>query len=115
MANNSDTLARMVGAAICERRKTLGMTQEELAEKVGIGQQSLSRIEQGRTAPRFERLQMFADALNCRIVDLFSPPYSTAHSCAVSLAEMLEPLDKAKREFVYNHISQLVRFLQLPM
>lgn len=112
MDTNSDTLTRMVGMVICQRRKSLGMTQEELAEKVGIGQQSLSRIEQGRTAPRFERLPIFANALDCRVVDLFTLPHLSVRHCADALAYMLAPLDAEQREFVHTQISQLVQFLQ---
>ena len=58
------------GAIVSERRKLLSMSQETLAERVGISQESLSRMEKGFIAPRFERLQLFADALGCSISDL---------------------------------------------
>lgn len=37
----------MVGKRIMERRKKLGLTQAELADKVGISRNSMSRIECG--------------------------------------------------------------------
>lgn len=51
MKERPNSLTQIVGQAIFQRRRALGMSQEELAEKVGIGQQSLSRMEQGKTAP----------------------------------------------------------------
>nr|WP_246388093.1 helix-turn-helix transcriptional regulator [Desulfovibrio intestinalis] len=105
-------MTQTVGQAICLRRKALAMSQEELAEKVGIGQQSLSRMEQGKIAPKFERLQLFADALQCRVVDLFLAPESSADACAESLASLLRPLSEEQRSFIHLQTTQLVRFLQ---
>ena len=106
-----NSLTQTVGLAICLRRKALAMSQEELAEKVGIGQQSLSRMEQGKIAPKFERLQLFAEALDCRVIDLFSAPEASADSCAESLASLLRPLSEEQRSFVHLQATQLVRFL----
>ncbi len=50
-------LTKIFGNNIRKRRKGLYLTQVELAERLGIGQQSLSRIERGVTAPKFERLE----------------------------------------------------------
>lgn len=52
------------------------MTQEALAETLGISQESLCRMEKGLIAPRFERLFDFARALDCSIADLFAEPKS---------------------------------------
>ncbi|MBB5143707.1 helix-turn-helix domain-containing protein [Desulfovibrio intestinalis] len=112
MKERSNSLTQTVGQAICLRRKALAMSQEELAEKVGIGQQSLSRMEQGKIAPKFERLQLFADALQCRVVDLFLAPESSADACAESLASLLRPLSEEQRSFIHLQTTQLVRFLQ---
>lgn len=47
-----------------ERRQELGLTQEELAEKSGVGQSSINRIESGDTPnPRLHTIQAIADAL----------------------------------------------------
>ena len=35
------------GARIVDRRKALGLSQDELAHRIGIGRQSLSAIENG--------------------------------------------------------------------
>ncbi len=40
-------LTKIFGNNIRKRRKGLYLTQVELAERLGIGQQSLSRIERG--------------------------------------------------------------------
>ena len=64
-------LAAIVGANIAARRKLLGWNQAEFAEKMGIGADSLSRIERGFIAPRFQRLEQLAEILECSVADLF--------------------------------------------
>lgn len=69
-------VTRLFGAQIAAQRKAKGMTQETLAETLGISQESLCRMEKGLIVPRFERLFDFARALDCSIADLFAEPKS---------------------------------------
>ena len=64
-------LARIVGANICARRKLKNLTQASFAEQLGIGADSLSRIERGLAAPRFNTLERMAELLDCSVADLF--------------------------------------------
>ena len=50
MTKAPSPLTLAVGANIQQKRKLRGLTQEKLAEMVGIGQQSLSRMEKGQLA-----------------------------------------------------------------
>ena len=90
----------LFGATVSEKRKLLGISQETLAERVGISQESLSRMEKGFIAPRFERLQLFADALMCSISDLFRGQ-SEAGEWAAAMEKIISPLsDRDQREVV---------------
>ena len=64
-------LAAIVGANIQMFRESRGWKQAELAKKLNIGADSLSRVEHGFTAPRFERLARIADILGCHVAELF--------------------------------------------
>jgi transcriptional regulator with XRE-family HTH domain len=60
-----------LGQLIRERRAELGMTQEELAERIGKGQNYLSHVERGRIQrPGREIMRAIADALDLPMVDL---------------------------------------------
>jgi len=48
MQVNESELHRLVGDTIRKRRKLIGMTQTELAEKVGLLRTSITNIEAGR-------------------------------------------------------------------
>ncbi len=51
-------------------RKLNDMTQEELAEKVGISRQALSKWESGETLPDLERCRSLAEIFGVTIDDL---------------------------------------------
>lgn len=93
-------VAQVFGAIIAEKRKLLGISQEVLSEQVGISQESLSRMEKGLIAPRFERLQAFADALQCSIADLFREQGDTSERAA-TIEKIIAPLpDGAQKEII---------------
>jgi len=45
-----------------------GLTQEQLAEKIGSGQNRVSAWERGATSPNLSTLELIAAALGCRFV-----------------------------------------------
>ncbi len=48
---------------VMDLRNTLGLTQAQLAERCGMSQADISRIERGSTNPTARTLQRIADAL----------------------------------------------------
>ena len=65
-------IKEQLGKRICELRKQMNISQEELAEKLDISQRSLSKIETGRNYPQPETIEKIAKALNVNINHLFS-------------------------------------------
>ena len=63
----SPTPRTYIAQRILEIRKEKGIMQSELAEKVGISQQHLSRIERGEYAVRIDILERLAAVMNCRL------------------------------------------------
>lgn len=49
------------------KRKEAGMTQFQLAVKVGISPQSINKIENGVSIPKHETIKKLAAVLNCDI------------------------------------------------
>jgi transcriptional regulator with XRE-family HTH domain len=62
---NNEQERKRIGAEITARRMEIGMTQMELAEKTGIQQSHISRIEAGRYSVRFDTLQQIAEFPGC--------------------------------------------------
>ena len=47
---------KQVGRRIKERREALGLTQEELAERVDVAPHFISTIERGIAFPRYDKM-----------------------------------------------------------
>ena len=54
-----------------EHRKRMGMTQEELARRVGVSRQSIISIEQGKYIPSLPLALKFRQLFQCSTDDLF--------------------------------------------
>lgn len=65
------TLKQDLGQRIQKLRKDKKITQEQLAEMVGIDPKNISRIEKGNNYPTAENLTFIAKALNVDIYELF--------------------------------------------
>ena len=59
-----------IGAFISEMRKEQGMTQEQLAEKLGVSQKSISRWENGKTMPDLSLYAPLCEALDIQVSEL---------------------------------------------
>ncbi|MBE6466469.1 helix-turn-helix domain-containing protein [Denitrobacterium detoxificans] len=54
-----------IGANIQATRQAKGLTQERLAEVVGVSRQTVAKWESGETSPDLEHAAALADALGC--------------------------------------------------
>ncbi len=61
----------ILGKRIAELRSKKGLTQEQLAERVGYSTNHISKLELARTNPSFELLIKISSALNIELKDLF--------------------------------------------
>jgi len=61
----------LLGARIKELRRIRELSQEELAEQIGVEPQHLSRIESGRSYPSIDRLEKISTALKVPLKDFF--------------------------------------------
>lgn len=59
--------------AILQARMKKGMTQNQIAKKMGTTQSSIARVESGRSHPTIPYLQRLADALDMRLEIRFLP------------------------------------------
>ena len=60
----------MFGENLIELRKLHNMSQEELAELIGISRQTLSKYETGESLPDIEKCKMIADVFGVLLDDL---------------------------------------------
>lgn len=65
MPSSDYRLARKVGAKIRARREKLGLTQAQLAAKMGTNGQAISKVELGERGLTIVSLYDFARVLKC--------------------------------------------------
>lgn len=61
---------KKIGRRVADARKQAGMTQELLAEKLGVSPSTISRLETGTTMVSLEQLYHIATTLNVGLQDL---------------------------------------------
>ena len=89
-------------------RKTRGMTQEQLAEKLGVQRATVSNYEIGRRSPHIKELERIASALGVSL-EYFGVGGNEVHDL-IARAQMIfenpdiEPQEKAN---VYKEIMRL--------
>lgn len=57
-----------LGEKLRRLRKSQGLTQGELAEKVGVGINTIVRYETGKNSPKMELLELITKELGVKIV-----------------------------------------------
>ena len=67
-----ENICNILATNIQTYRKKSGMTQEELANKLGVSFQAVSKWENAKSLPDILFLPVLADLFNCNIDELFS-------------------------------------------
>jgi transcriptional regulator with XRE-family HTH domain len=75
-------------------RKQKGLSQVELADKIGISQQTISKYERGLLEPDFGTLNFLADFFNVSIDDLLGRDVPSQHVNDEEALEFLDELHK---------------------
>ena len=89
-----------IGASIRKARDDHGLTQEKLAEKVGISRSSLTNIEIGRQRVQVHLLYRIADALECEPASLLPK----RDGSSPTLAHVMATAPKTTRDWMQQVI-----------
>lgn len=73
-------LARAVALAVIGHRVTHHLTQTQLAEKLGVRQPQVARLEMGEHTPSLEMLQRLARTLGLRFIVEVAPAGAPEHA-----------------------------------
>ena len=74
------------GETLLDLRKRKGLTQEELAAKLYVTRQAVSRWERGEVTPGIDMLKLIANVLNEPVAHLLDWPEHYCESCGMMLA-----------------------------
>mgnify|MGYP002673929967 FL=1 len=59
-----------IGSYIAQKRRTRNLTQEQLAEKLGVSNKAISKWENGKCMPDYSIIQTLCDALGVTLPEL---------------------------------------------
>ncbi|MDR0454614.1 MAG: helix-turn-helix transcriptional regulator [Deferribacteraceae bacterium] len=106
---NENELIKAVGGRIAQMRRKRKMTQEQVSEAVGLEMESVSRIENGVTAPTLKRLYQFATLFQCPLTNFF-PPVNN-YNYAFQFADIIKNLRKDECESILVIVSEIANLL----
>lgn len=99
---------RRVGQAIAKHRKAIGMTQSELAERLDLSLDAVSRLERGNIGLSVVRLVELAEIFDCETTDLLLGSSTRIRDQARQLEDLLAKLDEPDRILLLNLVEQMV-------
>lgn len=93
---------RAFGNKLRQARKTAGLTQEVLADRVGLSRPSITNIELGKQQLPLHMIEAFASVLGMKSCELLPEDVrgQKAEQMPKKLADKLEPLPEDRREWI---------------
>ena len=96
-ADGERQLIREFGRSLREARKRAGLSQAEVATRLGIGQSYVSRVERGAQNITLSHCVRFAQAVGCTFSTEFTPPRPRDNDSDSSTAEFARRLREERR------------------
>ncbi len=104
-----------IGRRVREQRKLVGFSQARLAEKLGVSNETVSRLETGRCTPSLRTIEEIARALRVDLVDLFRVrPEPTPHDEALDqLVWLMRRRSVPEVHFVVDLVTRIFEHMRL--
>ena len=99
-----DQLAGVVGRAIARQRIAAELTQEQVAEQLGIGNEAVSR---GVVMPTIGRPAELADIFQCEMADFLTEASNRASDQAHHLTRLLSRVSSGDRGMLVEMVEKL--------
>lgn len=112
--SNAEEIGPLLGRNIAARRKTLALTQDQVAERLGVEPITISRFECGTNLPSLKRLASLSLVLETSVAELLSQSVSNRSDQALMIEHWLLNLTPRERGFVVELIRQLCEHFAAP-
>lgn len=106
------SLAKTIGKIIAHRRAERNMSQADVAERLGVGYEAISRIERGAIMPTISKLIDLADVFDCPIESLLIKSSNRVTDQGAVLSTMLEGLSESDRAFLLELMEKMANKLK---
>jgi transcriptional regulator with XRE-family HTH domain len=97
------TTKALLGARIREFRKAKSLTQEQLAEIIGVEPRHISRVEGGYSYPTIDRLEKISEALDVPLKDFFDFMHlDSPDTRALNIEEQVKGMNEDYQRIIYK-------------
>ena len=107
MPNTKMINAEKIGKCIAKRRLAANLTQDQVAEELGIGYEAISRMERGKSIPTVIRLIELAEIFGCEIQELLTETSNRPDDQSSQIKRMLSELNVKDREVIMDTLQNL--------
>ncbi|WP_341772888.1 helix-turn-helix transcriptional regulator [Burkholderia gladioli] len=111
MDKKEKLILEKIGKTIAKKRKVAGFTQEEVADKLAIGNEAVSRIERGLISPGIFKLYELADMFECGVETFLIEGSRRPADQAGHMENLLSKLSAPDRSLVVAIVERLARRL----
>ena len=101
-----------VGRALHEERRRCGLSQQQVAEQLGVEPETVSRIENGVIAPSLVRLRQFSRVYGCTLEAFLSRTSDTLPDLVRRIASEIDGLPPNDQLYVAEQAMNTARYLQ---
>lgn len=109
--SSANDLAARLSRNIATRRRALGLTQAQVAERLGVDTETLSRFERGKHLPSLLTLERLSALLATSVGELLSEQEYEPSSEAIAIDSWLSVLSQSDKEFAFGLLKQCCDYL----
>lgn len=104
---------KAIGRRIKEYRKKSGLTQEALAEKIGLSTSYYAAIERGASFPRFDNLIAIINAIGASADQIFTDVVDNTYETRASmLSDQIKDLSPKEQRRILHVVETMVEDAQ---
>jgi transcriptional regulator with XRE-family HTH domain len=107
--NLASVLGQRLGRNVSRIRKLTAWTQEELAQRIGVEPETVSRVERGATVPSLSTLEKIAEVFGTTLTEVLEEPHPNVDNEARLIQAWIAPLSDQDKLFVLNIMKKLCR------
>jgi len=97
-----------IGKYIAEKRKGIGLTQKELAERVGLTDKAVSKWERGKSIPDHDVIARLCEVLNISVNEFLSGEDIVSENYSEKAEENMISLIKDKKNTRYEFLISMI-------
>lgn len=100
-----------IGKYIAEKRKGIGLTQKELAERVGLTDKAVSKWERGKSIPDHDVIARLCEVLNISVNEFLSGEDIVSENYSEKAEENMMSLIKDKKNSRYELLISMIMLI----